>query len=167
MNGMHDVGGMHGFGPVEHQEQEPVFHEPWQGRLLGVQIQAVRGQLYNMDEFRHGIERIHPAAYLAAEYFERWLATIETNLLEKEVLSLAELDARTEELRANARPAPPPGVSPARAVRPVAPPAGGHSGTTEARFEVGDRVAARNVHPTGHTRLPRYVRGKRGVVARV
>jgi nitrile hydratase len=134
-------------------------------------VQATRGLgLYNVDEFRWGIERMDPARYLAASYYERWLATAETNLIEKEVISRAELDARTDRLREQPDAPPPTRTDPGLIARVRAgqprdwPP---RFDPARQRFALGDAVVARNVHPRGHTRLPRYVRGKRGTVTAV
>ena len=150
MNGVHDMGGMHGFGAIPIEEDEPVFHAAWEGRVLAMQGRGRRLGLFNLDEFRHAIERMPAAGYLAAGYYERWLTAIETLLVEKGVVSAEELASGRA-----ARPAP-------EAAKPAddRPP-------LRARFRVGDAVVARNVHPAGHTRLPRYARGRRGVVRSV
>jgi nitrile hydratase subunit beta len=170
MNGVHDLGGMHGFGPVEREEDEPAFHAPWEATAFAI-VQVTRAlRLYNIDEFRHGIERMDPSHYLAASYYERWLVTAELNLIEKGLVSRAELDARTAYFRQNPDVRPPRGENAELKERVFAgrprdwPPP---SAEGAVRFEVGDAVVARNVHPPGHTRLPRYVRGKRGVIDRV
>ena len=160
MNGIHDMGGMHGFGAVAVDAGEPVFHAPWQRRVLGMVYQVVGFGWTNIDTFRHGIERMEPVAYLTAGYYGRWLASLETVLGEAGVLSRAEVDSRVA-----GRPAPPPSVP-----RPGLPrPSSGFVRAVEATpaYARGQRVRARNVHPAGHTRLPRYVRGKRGVVRHV
>ena len=100
MNGVHDMGGMHGFGPIEREEDEPVFHEPWEGRIFALAFVVesfVPGA--NVDAGRHAIERIDPAAYLAAPYFERWLASVESLIVEADVCSAEDIDARVEALR--------------------------------------------------------------------
>ena len=74
MNGVHDLGGMHGFGPIEREEAEPLFHSEWESRVRAIAGLAIDGQYYNADAFRHGIERMAPAHYLRATYYERWLA---------------------------------------------------------------------------------------------
>src|SRR5687768_843960 len=101
MNGPHDMGGMHGFGPVVREENEPVFHGDWEKRVNGVMRMALARRIYNIDEMRHGIERMSPAAYLASSYYERWLASAELLLAEKGVVSPEELDARVALLEAN------------------------------------------------------------------
>ena len=69
MNGIHDMGGMHGFGRVQREENEPVFHAPWEGRVLGISRACSAQQLFNIDESRHGIERMSPVDYLASSYY--------------------------------------------------------------------------------------------------
>jgi nitrile hydratase subunit beta len=168
MDGVHDLGGMHGFGPVTREANEPPFHAPWEAAVVAMMRATLHGAgLYNIDEFRHGIERMEPAHYLASSYFEHWLDGIARILIEKGVIDLAELDARTAfflerpglPASAAARGAPVASVSSTRGPEtsfrpPRVPP----------RFDVGAAVLTRNMHPSGHTRLPRYARGKRGVI---
>ncbi|MFN8555884.1 MAG: nitrile hydratase subunit beta [Dehalococcoidia bacterium] len=96
MNGIHDLGGMHGFGPVLREENEPVFHADWEKTIWAIQRGAGANRVYNTDEFRYSIERMNPAEYLATSYYEHWLAGIERLLVEKGVLTQAELEERTE-----------------------------------------------------------------------
>src|SRR5262245_3410237 len=167
MDGVHDLGGMHGFGPVEREKNEPPFHARWEAAVVAI-MRATRGPFYNIDEFRHGIERMDPAHYLASTYYEHWLDGIARVLDEKGVVGSAELDARTAFYRE--RPgAPTIGVV---ASQPPAPHAKRRSDDTSfreptrpPRFSVGTAVITRNIHPVGHTRLPRYARGKRGTIA--
>ena len=161
MNGVHDMGGMDGFGPVVPEKNEPVFHAEWERRMFGLVLPLVRATQSAFDEFRHAIERMPPAQYLASSYYERWLAAAETLLVERGVVTREELltneDASIDPaLIANAVPAR--GPTPVKNKSPKKPP--------PARFVKGDRVRGRNLNPSGHTRLPRYVRGKSGVVAR-
>jgi nitrile hydratase len=128
-------------------------------------VQLVRNQGYiTIDASRFGIERMPPAEYLQASYYERWLASFVYNLIREDLLTGDELEARIEELRRH--PDAPPqretvaSPPPPRAQPPSPPP-------SPPRFAVGDAVVTRNVHPAGHTRLPRYARGKRGVIQRV
>jgi nitrile hydratase beta subunit len=95
MNGIHDLGGMHGLGSIRPEPDEPVFHEDWERRVFGL---SFAGGHFNVDEFRHAIERMDPAQYLESSYYERWLASIETLLVEKGVLTREELDARKAKL---------------------------------------------------------------------
>jgi len=164
MNGPHDMGGMHGFGPVL---TEANLHTPdrWELRMHAIMRATRSHRLFNIDEFRHAIERMPPAEYLASSYYERWLAAIGMLLVEKDVIGEDELAARVALLQERPdttfeplRPLTPgPGAEPGGI--PLTPPV-----QTEPRFQPGDAVRARNQHPTSHTRLPRYVRGKRGAV---
>ncbi len=86
MNGVHDLGGMHGFGPVEREENEPLFHAEWEARVFGLQGVVRARNYFNLDAFRHGIERMAPAEYLRSTYYERWLATVEYNLVQQGLL---------------------------------------------------------------------------------
>ncbi|HXN11493.1 MAG TPA: nitrile hydratase subunit beta [Candidatus Acidoferrales bacterium] len=161
MNGVHDMGGMDGFGPVVREQNEPVFHADWERRAYALVSFAIRAANVNIDEFRHAIERIPPARYLASSYYERWLAAVETLLVEHGVVTREELLAKQDaaidpELIANA--------IAARGPAPVKDKPG--SKPPRARFAKGARVRARNLNPAGHTRIPRYVRGKSGIIAR-
>ena len=155
---------MHGFGPVDWDPKEPPFHGRWEAAVVAM-MRATRGAFYNIDEFRHGIERMDPAHYLGSSYFEHWLDGVARVLAEKGIIDGAELEARAAKFRE--RPDTPVGGGVAGAKtdsgrwsdssfrKPSAPP----------HFAVGAAVLTRNIHPTGHTRLPRYARGKRGVIA--
>src|SRR5271156_5091137 len=161
MNGVHDMGGMDGFGPVVPEKNEPVFHAEWERRMYGLVMFVTRATKSAFDEFRHAIERIPPAQYLASSYYERWLAAAESLLVERGVVTREELLAKEDAsidpaLIANAVPARGPAAVKDKSLKK--PP--------RARFVKGDRVRGRNLNPSGHTRLPRYVRGKSGVVAR-
>jgi nitrile hydratase len=164
MNGVHDLGGMHGFGPIVREENEPTFHAAWESRVWAM-YQAVRQQGYfTIDASRYGIERMAPADYLRASYYERWLASLEYNLVYEGLITGVDLEARVDLLRRRPDIAPRQDDStspPAPRRHPESPP------PAAPRFAVGDEVMARNVHPVGHTRLPRYARGKRGVIQRV
>lgn len=155
MDGIHDLGGMSGFGAVEIERNEPVFHERWEARafalnLLGIQVLRA----YNVDEYRHSVERMNPAHYLAASYYERWITGVATLYVEKGIVTHEELEARAGGVFPLSR--PPAAVGPDEIPDRV-----------QARFAVGETVLVRDIHPRGHTRVPRYVRGKRGVVVRV
>ena len=154
MDGIHDMGGMGGCGPMV--RDEAIFHAPWErqafGLASGVQIVG------NTDEFRHSIERLDPGFYLTADYFGRWLGALEIRLTERGLLDSDDVDARAG---TGARPT---AIAPVGL--PTESPDGGPHRTLErpARFAVGDTVRARDIRPVGHTRLPRYVRGHRGVI---
>lgn len=177
MNGIHDVGGMDGFGPIEPEVNEPVFHERWEGRvramnaLLGRKLRIIQA-----DESRHGIERIHPVYYLTSSYYQKWLLRMESMLIEKGNLTKEEVEKRTAELAAEpVRPE----MEPYRMLMPKIPSTERRavidtpSGSTrkgepiQPRFGAGDVVQVKAIAPLGHTRVPRYVRGRTGVVTEV
>jgi nitrile hydratase len=168
MNGPHDMGGMHGFGPVLTEENTRHARARWELRMHALMRAARSHQIYNIDEFRHAIERMPPAEYLGSSYYERWLSAIERLLIEKAVLDEREVRDRLALLQerpdATFAPLQPPKTGPGAGQSgvPTTPPV-----QTEPRFRPGDAVRARNQHPVGHTRLPRYVRGKRGTIHRL
>lgn len=162
MNGAHDLGGMHGFGPVQPEKNEPVFHAEWERRAFALTLASARAVKWNIDMSRYAREQMPPAEYLATSYYEHWLFGLEKLLVDLDVVKRAELDtgraqgmtrytplraAEVEHYLRNRRHA--------RVDAEVAP-----------RFKVGDRVLTHNTHPVGHTRLPRYARGRHGVIAR-
>ena len=166
MNGVHDMGGMTCFGPVTPEENEPVFHAAWERRVFAMTMLGM-GRLDTLDAFRHAIERMDPAHYLSSTYYEHWLAALETLALEKGVLTPEELASGNPTGGAptdQAAPLPPEVVP--TVVRGGAP-CDRQEGRTDARYTVGQQVRARNLNPAGHTRLPRYVRGRRGAIARL
>lgn len=99
MHGIHDLGGMHGHGPVRSEENEPVFHEPWEGRAFGLFATTFVFAGYTVDEFRHAIEKMPPAHYLEASYYEHWLTAFEEVLIARGIVTRAELDARAAKLK--------------------------------------------------------------------
>jgi nitrile hydratase len=155
MDGIHDLGGMGGFGRVEVERDEPVFHEPWEALAFALNALGIAGlAAYNIDEYRHAVERMEPAHYLSATYYERVLTAVATLLVEKGVVTRDELEARAG--------------GPFPLAQPVAEqPTADLRAEPQPRFRIGDRVVVRDIHPAGHTRVPRYVRGKRGVVVHV
>jgi nitrile hydratase len=167
MNSAHDLGGQHGFGPVnaEPESQEPVFHADWEKRVLGlVRVLGALG-VWNGDMSRHARERQHPVDYLRHTYYENWLAGLEKLLVEKGLVTATELASgiaagpAADNLRSRILKAA--DVAKALEGSPATMPL-----DTKPRFQIGDRVRARNNHPIGHTREPRYVRGRVGVVCR-
>ena len=99
MNGIHDMGGMHGFGPVRREENEPVFHEPWEGRLFAMQMSGMVPLFPTGDAARYALELLGPAEYVSSPYYERWLARMERRLLELGILTREELDDRIRHYR--------------------------------------------------------------------
>ena len=148
MEGVHDLGGRDGFGPVVVEADEPVFHERWEGRAYGLAISGMISGTYNTPMFRHAIERMDPVHYLSSSYYEHWLTAVTT------------LFTEAGEVTIDGAPLSRP-VSPRAADVLTEPPA------PQPRFAVGDRVRVRGVRPFGHTRCPGYVRGRVGVVERV
>ena len=102
MNGVHDMGGMHGFGPIDIEANEPVFHDEWEGRVYGI-VTGIREErdVYGPYGSRHYIENIPPAQYLAASYYERWMLALEAALISKGLLTAAELDSKTRDFAAD------------------------------------------------------------------
>jgi len=153
MDGVHDVGGLDGFGPVDAPASEPVFHEDWERRVFRLNLAVGMGLRPTGGRFRHSIERMDPAHYLGSSYYEHWLTGAASFLVEKGVVSTEELEERAGGRFPISRPD-----------RGAAPEVGDK---TEAGFKVGDNVRVREWHPLGHTREPRYGQGKVGTVVRV
>jgi len=164
MNGVHDLGGMMNFGPVapEPEGSEPIFHAPWERTVLALNLTAPRR--WNIDMSRSARETLPPVDYLSSSYYEIWLKGLEKLLVAHALVGRDELMAGRS-LRPGADVTP---LTPADADRVIS---RGASTSREpvgpARFAVGDSVRTLNVHPSGHTRLPRYARGKRGTVGHV
>src|SRR2546430_1885096 len=163
VNGVHDMGGMHGMGPIVREANEPVFHHDWERRVLGLNLAAGALGAWNIDTSRHARKRIPPAQYLAASYYQKWLYGLELLLLEQGLVTGEEIATG----RARGR------VSGGRVLRAADVEQALTKGRgfrlpddVPPRFKAGDRVVARNTQPTGHTRLPRYARGRRGVIDR-
>jgi nitrile hydratase len=154
------MGGMHGMGPVLIEKDEPVFHAEWEARVYAMQRATSFHGRWNIDMSRFARERMPPVAYLAATYYERWLFGLETLLVEQGLVAAEELAtgrAKTKAgetaLRASDVAARMRGRLSARVAADVPP-----------KFKPGESVIARRINPVGHTRLPRYVRGRRGTI---
>ncbi len=159
-NSVHDMGGMHGFGPVEPEPNEPVFHADWERRVLAMQRAMGFTGLWTIDGGRASLETLPPVTYLASSYYERWFRGLERRVVAHGLVGEDEIGAGRS-------------LRPGRLLnrkltladaknwnwpnyeRPVQAPA---------RFKEGDRVRARNINPVTHTRLPRYARGKMGTI---
>jgi hypothetical protein len=145
MDGMHDLGGKQGFGPIKYPAAPQ--EETWEPLLRALWILGVRKGLYNMDEYRHAVERMAPAEYLSTPYYERTLTAVATLLVEKGVLTAEELTAKAG------------GQFPlARAIGP------GRAAALAQNFVLGEKVRVKNEFTSGHTRMPGYIRGKQGIV---
>jgi len=151
MDGVHDLGGRQGFGPVRYMHDAAAFHARWEVRVNALYAQAVRAGLFNMDEYRHAIERMEPRHYLSASYYERSLTSLATLCVEKGIVPLAELEQRAGGAFRIAQPAAP----------------GRGNVASRAPFVPGDRVRVRDDHVAGHVRMPAYIRGRTGVVVGV
>jgi nitrile hydratase beta subunit len=168
MDGVHDLGGLQNMGAVQIPDRdEPVFHEPWEGRIfaMGALCQS-RLTGANLDAFRHAIDRTPPAEYLGLPYYNRWLRMAETLLTETGVLAPGAIDARVRR-RLGERVDEPPVPEPNRPDYKPAGPGSLRQVDDPPRFSVGQRVRTIDVHTSGHTRLPRYARRREGVVERV
>ena len=168
MDGIHDMGGMQGFGELPLETDTLAFHEEWEGRVFAINWAILAAAGLTIDSGRAGIERLSPAEYLSLPYFGRWLSAICHSLVESGVFT----DEQMEAIRC--------GQVPEQAVAPssAGEPAVSHPGldlvlkgsptlrsaNTCPAFQVGDAVRGKKMHPPGHTRIPRYVRGCRGVV---
>jgi nitrile hydratase subunit beta len=164
MDTVADMGGMQGFGSVQlTPPDDPPFQEEWQRRAFAMGVLSARMSGTNLDAFRHGLNRQHPIDYLAFGYYGRWMKMTENLLVDSSIIAPGAVEARARKLRGEdveEPPAPEPnkpdyaGTAPG-SLRTIDDPP---------RFAVGDRVRARDMHPPGHTRLARYVRGRTGVV---
>jgi nitrile hydratase subunit beta len=165
MDGVHDMGGMDGFGAVDAERDEPVFHAQWESRVLAMTRAMGAANGWSIDRQRFAREQLPPAFYLDASYYEKWFFAMQRMLLDHGLIDDAELAS-------------------GRALRPAAPLKRGaftladvprvmrrgkfdRPADTPARFKAGDRVRAKNIHPQTHTRLPRYARGHVGVIERI
>jgi nitrile hydratase len=164
MNGVHDMGGMHGMGPLQPEKDEPVFHEKWEARSYAITRAMAAWGKWNLDVSRFQREQIAPVDYFRMSYYERWIVALVELMLKNGMITRGELESGNPD-PGSAKQAPPltaqkvpiviaKGISARRDV-PVA-----------ASFQAGQRVRARNINPVGHTRLPRYARGKAGTIDR-
>jgi nitrile hydratase subunit beta len=165
MNGPHDLGGAQGFGPVAPEPDEPIFHAEWERRAAALSLAMNGAGMWSIDTARHARERIPPAEYLAASYYEKWLMGLERLLVEHKLVAPAELaDGH----------AAGPGVPLKRKLTAETVAASLAKGSSyerpasePARFKPGDQVRARLINPLGHTRLPRYARGRACTIAQI
>jgi nitrile hydratase subunit beta len=161
MNGVHDMGGMHGFGAVEPEADEPVFHAPWEGRVLAMNRAMGYLGLWNIDIGRFSRESLPPDVYLGSSYYRKWTLGLEDLTVSYGLVGEDEF-ATGRALH----PAAPVKrtLTQADAVKVLARGSYERPASAPARFKAGDRVRMKNMHPPGHTRLPRYVRGRVGVI---
>jgi nitrile hydratase subunit beta len=165
MNGAADMGGMHGFGPIEIEPNEPVFHADWERRAFALTMAMFPLAIWTLDKFRFARESLPPPRYLGLSYYELWVVTLENLLLEYGIATREEMAAghALGPIEKAAHTVVPDDVL--RTIRH-----GLHydrPAPSSARFSAGDGVRTRNMHPKTHTRLPRYARGHLGEVVRV
>ncbi|HMF24695.1 MAG TPA: nitrile hydratase subunit beta [Pseudolabrys sp.] len=165
MNGAADMGGMHGFGPVVPESNEPVFHARWEGVSFALNMVTGVAKLWNLDAFRFKRESIPPPQYLNLSYYGLWTTTLEQMMLEYGVATPEELAAGHAIQPTKRAPHAVTAADVANMVRCGSP--YDRPASAPALFKVGDRVRAKNMHPTTHTRLPRYARGHTGEVVRI
>jgi len=161
MDGIHDMGGMHGFGKVEAEPDEPVFHSDWEGRVLALNRAMACTGATNIDQSRAAIEALPPDVYLTSSYYKKWALGLEARLVKYGLAGADEIKAghASHPGKAIARKLSvedvPNSLTRGSFARPAPAPA---------RFKPGDRVRTKNIHPATHTRLPRYARDKVGTV---
>jgi nitrile hydratase beta subunit len=164
MNGVHDMGGMQDMGPVQPEKNEPVFHESWEGRVFALAFALFAWRKWNIDATRYEQELIPPDDYLRMSYYQRWLAYVTGLLVKRGLVTRAELETGKPD------PGSPKAIPPVTADAVPQMIARGNPVRRDvavaARFKAGQHVRARNINPSGHTRLPRYARGKVGTVER-
>lgn len=165
MNGIHDMGGMHGMGPVQAEVGEPVFHEPWEARVYVLTRAIGAWRKWNIDTGRFYIEQIPPAEYLRMSYYEKWFTRlvellVKTGMVSRDEIQTGKPAPDSQKLSPPLHVDRVPVVALDRNIAPSREP------SVRPRFKAGQRVRALNLHPTGHTRLPRYARGKIGKIDR-
>jgi nitrile hydratase subunit beta len=164
MNGVHDMGGMDGFGKVEAEPNEPVFHHDWEGRVMAMMRAMGATGAFNIDTMRYHFETLPPAIYLACTYYQKWFLGLEDMLIDKGFISASEVAAGHS--ATSAKPLKRGKFTLNDVDRIMARGKFGREASAPAKFKIGDRVRARNMHPATHTRLPRYTRGHVGVIER-
>jgi nitrile hydratase len=164
MNGIHDMGGMHGMGPIQQERNEPVFHHLWEKRVFALRRAMGAWRRWNIDVSRHEVELVPAADYLRMSYYERQFAAFVVLLEKRGFITPAELESGTPE---PGMPVAVPALSVDKAAELIAKGVPTSRDVPAApRFQIGQRVRARNINPPGHTREPRYVRGKLGIIHR-
>jgi nitrile hydratase beta subunit len=164
MNGVHDMGGMDGFGKVEVEPNEPMFHSEWEGRVLAMVRAMGAAGAFNIDTSRFYRETLPPDVYLASSYYQKWLLGLEDLLVDKGYIAASEVaDGHASE---PGKPLKHGKLTIADVERVMVRGKFGRNATAPAKFKPGDRVRAKNMHPATHTRLPRYTRGHVGMVER-
>jgi nitrile hydratase beta subunit len=165
MNGVHDMGGMDGFGKVEPEPNEPMFHAEWEARVLAMVRAMGAAGAFNIDTSRFYRETLPPHVYLASSYYKKWFLGLEDLLVDKGFVAESEIAAG--HATRSAKPLNRGKFTRDDVERIMVRGKFGRAALAPAKFKPGDRVRAKNIHPVTHTRLPRYVRGHAGVIERV
>jgi len=160
MDGIHDMGGMHGFGHIPFVQDDPPYHHDWEGRVFGMTLAASAPDWMNLDYSRHSLERIPPDVYLGSSYYERWLYGLIMRQVEAGHVTMEELAAG----KMLTQPTPQRDPLPPEAMDPYLYLPFRQEIDAPARFKVGDEVLTGNPQTKGHTRLPRYARNKQGTI---
>ena len=164
MNGVHDMGGMHGMGPIEYEKNEPVFHAAWEGRVYALNRALRAWRKWSLDTDRHGIELLPQADYLRMGYYERWAVRMFEQVVKYGLVTKEEMQSGKA---ASGSPRATPALTAEMSSRFLS---RGIPSSQDPKirphFKVGQHVRGRNMHPAGHTRLPRYARGKSGTIVR-
>jgi nitrile hydratase subunit beta len=164
MNSVHDMGGMQDMGPIQYEKNEPVFHAPWEGRIYALSRAMGAWRKWTLDASRHNGELLNPADYFGMSYYEKWLTNLIGLMVKTDLVTRAEIES--------GKPAP---DSPKATPRMTAADAAAiytirasarRDAAVAPKFKAGEHVRARNINPVGHTRLPRYARGKNGTIER-
>jgi nitrile hydratase beta subunit len=164
VNGVHDMGGMHGMGPIQVEQNEAVFHHPWEGRVFALRRAMGAWRKWNIDVSRHEVELVPPVDYLRMSYYARQFAAFLPMLVKSGLVTQAEIESG---IPAEGQVKATPALTVEKALTLVAKGVPTSRDVAVApRFQLGQRVRARNIHPVGHTRLPRYARGKLGTIDR-
>jgi nitrile hydratase beta subunit len=164
MNGVHDMGGMHGLGPIAPEVNEPVFHADWEKRVLAMNLTVGAWRRWNIDASRHEIELIPGQDYLRMSYYEKWFSRLVSLSLKAGLI--ADDEVASGQPAAGSVKADPPLKGEAVAAMLAHGGPANREVAAAPRFAPGDQVTARTLNPTGHIRLPRYVRGRGGVIVR-
>ncbi|ESS10383.1 MAG: nitrile hydratase, beta subunit [uncultured archaeon A07HR60] len=172
MDGVHDVGGMHGFGSVD-TDDDAAFHDDWEKAVFAVEKLLRYQSIYGVDKKRHALERLDPATYLDVSYFERWALGSEKLLLETDTISAQELESAREAHDGTGlfdhdhehdEPDAPDSNLVGLVNETFRTDAAYDREPVEPEFEVGCDVIVRNDHPDGHTRCPGYARRAQGTI---
>jgi nitrile hydratase len=162
MNGVHDLGGMDGFGPVEPERDEPVFHAPWEGRVMAINRAMGAAGAWNIDMARAAREALPPDVWITSSYYQKWQRAMEKQVVAAGLVGADELAAGHASRPAKPLPRAPLHADGVEAVMTRG--SFARAATSEPHFKPGDRVRTRNINPETHTRLPRYARNHIGLI---